>query len=361
MLILLSSGARRRYRDDVVRALAHPAGTELRFRYDSKYVEPSVLGLVRAKTLVTQTVLICHLAEQPNDKLALVVPCRFATVSRAQLIGTSVILTLSTGAYVHQLDDGALRNSMTAEELKLLPGQGSADTAPPGRFAFPIEAPLTANAAPTAAEAAAFETTAKALRTAGFGADDTPMPFYAVRDLVEIGDKTGEPARSITVKEGRYPLQSGKRYAVDVYSYAPEGEVKPSDASTLTVEVDDSEVKFSSATAAKLDSRYDLNRFRFSSEPRLLSLPTGLRIALGTPIGTDGKNVETRCDITLELDMAGSGWLAVGRIVLIAIGTATPAIIGAYAAQKGSLGLAAFMILAAIATGIGTVLPAFKK
>jgi hypothetical protein len=129
----------------------------------------------------------------------------------------------------------------------------------------------------------------------------------------------------------------------------------------LTIAADDGEVKFSSETAAKLDSRYDLNRFRFSIEQRLLSLPTGLRIALGVPSVVDGKSVvEQRCDITLELRFAGSKWLATARIVLIAISTATPAVIGAYAAQKGSLGLATIMFVTALATGIGTVF-AFKR
>lgn len=360
MLILLSSSARRRYRDDIVRVLAHPAGTELRFRYGTEYVEPPVLARVRSKTLINEPVLICHLADQPGNKPALLVPCRFATIARAQLVGTSVILTLATGDYVQQLDNGALRKLMTAEELTLLPSLGSDADAPPGKFAFLIQARLIANAAPAAAGATAFETTTKALRDAGFGANDTPTAFFSVRDLIAIGSKIGTPDTSVTIKEGRYRLNSGKRYAIDVYSYAPESEVKLSDASTLMIEAEDSEVKFSSETSAKLDSRYDLNRFRFSTEERLLALPTGLRIALGVPVGADS-NVEQRCDITLELDIAGSRWLAFTRILLIAIGTATPAVIGAYAAQNGSLGLAAVMFATAIAAGIGTVLPAYKK
>ncbi|WP_390548661.1 hypothetical protein [Qipengyuania sp. MTN3-11] len=53
--------------------------------------------------------------------------------------------------------------------------------------------------------------------------------------------------------------------------------------------------------------------------------------------------------------------MTTARIALIAAGTALPAIIGAYAADKGSLGLAFFMFLAAILTGLGTVIPAIKK
>jgi len=356
LLILLSSGARRRYRDDIVRALAHPKGTELRFRYGKAYVADAVLADRQQGGLAGQEALICHLADQPEGKPALLVPCRFVAVSRTELVGSSLILTLSAGDYVQQLDDASLRALMTDDERALLPNQSSDAAAPPGEFAFPVAAPLTAKHAPDAASGSAFEATAKALRAAGFGADDA-MAFYMVRRLVEAGGKPTAAEVAVTTNGGRYALSSGTRYALDVYSYAPEGDIKPSDASTLTIESADSDVKFSSETAAKLDSRYDMNRFRFSTEHRLLALPTGLRLALGVPKTIDGKSVvEERCDITLEVRFAGAKWLTAVRISLIAAGTAGPAIIGAYAAQKGSLGLAVIMITVALATGIGTVL-----
>lgn len=358
MLILLSSGARRRYRDDIIRALAHPVGTQLRFRYGKSYVADELLALQRAKALVGHDALICHLADQKDGKPALLVPCRFVSVDLAELVGSSLILTLRAGAYAQQLDDTGLRALMTPTELELLPTQGQDAKAPQGLFAFPIAAPLTSKYAPDAAGAAAFEASAEALRAAGFGAADTPMAFYMVRALAKDSGKTETP---VAATNGRYELAAGDRYALDVYSYAPDGDITPADASTLTLAADDSEVKFSSETAAKLDSRYDLNRFRFSIDQRLLSLPTGLRIALGVPTLIDGKTViEQRCDITLELRFAGSKWLTAARIGLIATGTATPAVIGAYAAQKGSPGLAAIMFIAALAAGIGTVFP-FKK
>jgi hypothetical protein len=362
LLILLSSGARRRYRDDIVRALAHPSGTELRFRYGEDYVDDSVLVLVKSRKLAPTEALVCYLADRPDGDPALLVPCRFATVTRAQMVGTSVILTLSAGAYVQRLDDASLRARMTDAERVLLPNKGSDAKAPPGKFAFRIAAPLTSNAVSEAAGAVAFEKTAEALRAAGFGAGDAARPFYAVRDLTEVVSNPDAADPVIPPRQGRYALKSGKRYALEVYSYAPDGDTSPSDASTLTVEADDSEVKFSSDTSAKLDSRYDLNRFRFSTEHRLLTLPTGLRVTLGVPTSTEGKTVtEERCDIVLELRFAGSAWLAAGRVALIAIGTAAPAITGAYAAQKGSLGLTAVMLLFALATGIATVIPGLGK
>ena len=58
MLILISSSAQQRYADDIVRALAHPAGTSFQFRYDKKYVD----GLLGQRSLAGEPVLICYLS-----------------------------------------------------------------------------------------------------------------------------------------------------------------------------------------------------------------------------------------------------------------------------------------------------------
>jgi hypothetical protein len=124
LLILLSSGARRRYRDDIIRALAHPPGTQLRFRYGRNYVANVLLSTPGSKALVGQDALICHLADQQDGKPALLVPCRFVSVDQAQMVGSSLILTLRADAYVQRLNNEALRNLMTPDELAILPNQG---------------------------------------------------------------------------------------------------------------------------------------------------------------------------------------------------------------------------------------------
>lgn len=360
MLILLSSGARRRYRDDIVRALAHPSDTHLQFRYGVQYVDPFVLTEARKQALNGRAALICHLADQPDEKPALLVPCRFAKIVRTQLVGSSLVISLAVSDYVQRLDDAGLRQAMTDEEKALLPNQGSDATAPAGRFLFNIAAPLTAKAAPKGAEMAGFEATTEALRDAGFGSTDAPMAFYAIRDLTEIG--SGGPEPVIVPKNGVYSLQSGTRYALTIYSFSPEGDNNPSDASTLLIEADEGEVKFSSETAVKLDSRYDLNRFRFSIEPRTSSLPTGLRVSLGVPTPVDGKTVqEERCDVTLEARFLSSNWLTAGRVLVIAIGTTGPAVVAAMVRPEWSWELAPVMLIPALFAAWGTVFPNFKK
>jgi len=355
LLVLLSSSARRRYSDDIVRTLAHPAGTELRFRYGEKYLEPDLAARYERARATNLAGLICHLAN-PEDATPLLAPCRFVTVTHIQKVGSSYVFTLRVGEFVKDLDDAKLRGLMTPPELAILPPAKYEAKAPPGRFVFEISDALTPFRAAASEAMTAFEDTTEALRREAKFEDGRPIAFFSVQGL---SPAAGGPP--LEPQGGRYELESGRRYFLDVYSYSPECEDNPSDAMTLSASADDSDLKFSSETVAKLDSRYDLIRFAFSTEQRLFELPAGLRLALGVPQKADDLDLEQRCDIMLDFRFRGSLRLAVARVAMIAIGTATPAVIGAYAAGKGTLGLAAAMFIAALFTGVATVFPALKK
>ena len=351
MLVLLSSSARRRYNDDIVRALAHPAGTEFRFRYGENYLGQDIAARHGRTRAVNLAGLICHLA-RPESATPFLAPCRFVTVTRIQKVGSSYVFTLRVGDFVKDLDDAKLRGLMTADELALLPRANY----PAGRFVFEISDSLTPFRAAASEAMTAFENTTKALRRDAKFEDSKPISFFTVQGL---SPASGAPP--LEPQGGRFELESGRRYFLDIYSYSPEGYDKPSDAITLSASADESGLKFSSETVTKLDSRYDLIRFAFSTEQQLFELPAGLRLALGVPKKADDKDLEQRCDIMLDLRFRGSLRLAVARVAMISIGTATPAVIGAYAAGKGSLGLASVMFIAALFTGVATVFPALKK
>lgn len=201
----------------------------------------------------------------------------------------------------------------------------------------------------------AFDATTKALRENAKFEDGQPIAFFSVQGLSPV---SGGPA--ISPSAGRYELRSGRRYLLEFYSYSPDRDDNFAHTLTLSANSDHSDVKFTSETVARLDSRYDLIRFAFSTEERLFELPAGLQLALGVPSAAR-KDSERRCDIMLELRFRGSLRLAIARIGMIAIGTATPAVIGTYASGKGSLGLAAVMFIAALFTGVATVFPTLRR
>ena len=353
MLLLLSSLARRRYRDDIVRALALPTGAELRFRYGEQYIQSDILQGLIAKGAPPSPGLICHLAEEATS--AILVPCRFVSVQQVRRVGTSYIFDLQAEDFVGSLNDVQLRASMKPPEISRLPVASSGTHVPNGNFVLDVGADLRGHRAPDALGMEAFEKTTQALRAHGFDAED-PTAFYSVRRLAASGAHKPK-----LMSDGTFKLRSGERYLLDVYTYAPESEDKPSDAMGLTIGAEAQDVSFASATNAKLDSRYDLHQFIFSTERRLFALSTGLQLALTVPDKADTKTIEQRCDVVLEVVFRGSVVMAAVRVAMIAMGTAAPAVIGAYAAGKGSLGLAALMLGVALLTGIGTVFPALTK
>lgn len=352
MLVLLSSSARRRYRDDIVRILACPSGTDVRFRYSARYVDGKFASKHIRMDAPKIAGLVCHLAQKP-DADPVLVPCRFVTVTTVEKVGTSFIFTLRVAEFVKNLDDAGLRGLMKQSELELLP-TGSASV--PGSFVFDISDELTRFKAAETEAMEAFETTTKNLQERASFAEQQPIAFFSVLNLLESTGRT-----LLKPQDGRYELKSGHRYFLDVYSYSPEGENSLSEATTLTASADSTELMFSSETVSKLDSRYDLTRYAFSTEQRLFEIPAGLRLALGIPKTPGDTDVEQRCDIMLDLRFRGSFYLAIARIIVIAFGTATPAMIGAYAADKGSFGLTTLMFIAAVFAGAATVFPALKK
>lgn len=70
MLVLLSSNARRRYRDDIVRALAYPEGAEFRFRYAGKYIEPNIIARHDRICALNIPGIVCHLSDKAGASLA---------------------------------------------------------------------------------------------------------------------------------------------------------------------------------------------------------------------------------------------------------------------------------------------------
>jgi hypothetical protein len=67
--ICFSSGAQRQYRDDIIRAMAMPAGCELTFRYRHKYLSRAVQDYLQGgKVSGTDEVLICYLDQSDRSR-----------------------------------------------------------------------------------------------------------------------------------------------------------------------------------------------------------------------------------------------------------------------------------------------------
>src|SRR2546422_500513 len=116
MLVLLSSGATRRYRDDIIRILALPAGTDLQFRYERRYIQKEVLDRIEAGQLKNEPAIVLYLWSDREKLHTECVPCRFVTVVEAEFAGASCIVRLRVGSFVTNLDDAKFRSMLSDEE-----------------------------------------------------------------------------------------------------------------------------------------------------------------------------------------------------------------------------------------------------
>ena len=361
MLILISSSAQQRYADDIIRALAHPAGTTFQFRYDKKYVD----GLLGQRVLDGEPVLICYLSVDAAAKTVRLVPCRFATVAKVEIVGSSWIFTLNAASFVSTLDDAAIRAALQRGEHDRLPAFNAQGEGPSGKFALSVGAEFHRNGqyAPGTKAMAAFEETAIALSADPRFAPGKGLSFFTVFAL-NTSDRWWWNRRKGTTEirpvDGRYPLWLGWRYWLELYSYSPTGSAPLTHHTKIVCETSDPAVHFTASASHTLDSRYDLNRSQFTSTPAQMSVPAGLRISLKIPDQAKPADVVDRCDITLEARFRGAlGW-TVARVGFIAVGAAAPAAIAAVKADQFTWPLFAMMVIGGAIAALGTLFPTLK-
>jgi hypothetical protein len=361
VLILISSGAQPRYADDIVRALAHPAGTSFQFRYGTKYVD----GRLEPSKLADEPALICYLMADASAKTVRLIPCRFATVAKAQIVGSSWIFTLNADSFVAKLDDAAIRAALSQDERDLIPAFNAQGNGPTGKFAFPVIEAFQSDStyAPGPKAIAAFEETASALNGDPRFAPGNGLSFFTVVALCTNDrwwwSRKKEPTEIAPVK-GRYRLWLGWRYWLDLYSYSPAGGAPLVHPTRLACESSDAAVRFTSAASHVLDSRYDLNRSAFTSTAAQMSILTGLHVSLKVPDQAKPAEIADRCDITLEVRFRGALAWTFARVGFIAVGAAAPAAIAAVKADQFTWPLFAMMLVGGAIGAIGTLFPTLK-
>jgi hypothetical protein len=349
MLVLLSSGATPRYRDDIIRILALPAGADLQFRYDRRYIDAALLKKIESGDVRDEEAVALYLWSDKDKLHTELVPCRFVRVVGAEFAGSSCIIRLRAENFVTGLDDSKFRATLKAEESSLLPQWEAKPEVGPvlnGKFFFPIQADLSKCATNNIT---AFEETAKSLARYKDFSDARGTLFFTVRRLTKIerGDRLST-TRGAQPLGGSYELLSGQSYAIEIYSFVPPTiELK---AARLHIDSDVSAVEFPLGHQLDIDSRYDLKRFPFQVQEQIRSISAGLRIYV-----TDPENKDVRSDILVPVRFNGSLLFAIARTALIAIGTSGTGIVAASAAGKLDTNTGVLICAFGLVAAAGTV------
>jgi hypothetical protein len=360
MLLFLSSGARPRYREDIVRTMALPSGGRLQFRYDLSIVDDIILNDAKEGKLVGQRALVCYLWNRTEGAPTEYVPCRFVEIARVEIVGSSLVMVLIVGGYPELSEGVDVLNLFADEDRAKLPRWSREGTAYKlaGLFAIVMKRDPALVSVDTLDS---FEKIVRLLcRYSDFSADSERY-FFAILGVDHlVRDSAGrEGFDAVTISPaGSYSLVSGEEYELKTYVFAPELSPTATIKETaLHVQSENSLIEFPLGKSREIDSEYDIKRFRFHADRSISNMAASLILF----VHEKHEISEGTREIILPVVFAGRWLEGVARASLIAAGSSVPAMISAYAAGKLDFELGLLMFGAALAAGVGTVLLPTRK
>lgn len=349
--ICFSSGAQRRYRDDIVRAMAMPPGCELTFRYRTKYLALAVRERLGSGTLVQGAeILICYLDQSERSKPVDFIPVRFALLREAPEIGDFVVLRMrvSDFAFSQDLDVFAREAHIQSADL---PKWSTSEESKHAVGSFWAEIGEFPKSVVRSRSISQWQRTVGELLARKDFADIGP--FYQVVALREL-----EKQNTVSMSEGEYGLRPATEYELLVDHYLPQ---QPAGNFQLEILPSGSALTWITGTTLQIDSPYDRHWLRFKTLEPMKSERALLSVRKKSP----GEDSTVQFD--LPMSIRGRLGKAVLSGVVIGVLLAAPQIIAACMnpslAAKGLrliLGLAVVILIFNLVVGITAALN-FRK
>lgn len=162
--------------------------------------------------------------------------------------------------------------------------------------------------------------------------------------------KSDQPDDPLMLKKGRYQILPNTEYEISIYHFHP-GRIP--DIKWLKLSVSEEGIAFTSNPVLIMDSPYDLKSIRFIASGGVRDKKAHLtfRIVSDTPSNEYGQ-----LEFDLPLLLRSNTFRNTIQVLVIGAGVSTPAIIGMYVADKGSIVVAFIMFLAGCVAGIASLL-----
>jgi hypothetical protein len=306
MLLCLSSGHSRRYREDVLRSAGLPSGAIIQFRYDDKHLGPGVKTMINTGTIAGNHVLIAYSDQAERDRDPELVPCRYATILSLERAGTTVSLKL-------RLQDHAYAENISAFNIELR--QLSAGLTPHRVGAEKISGCYFTelNVEPRAiSRTLDSENWQKLVDQLASRSDFQNYETFLLLQSIRMVSGKQAPVES----GWHIQLKPASRYVLKMYQYHP---TKIPVATQIEVMSTTTRIRFASYSTFMLDSRYDHKELVFESTAGLDAEQSLIRIVQ--------KNVRNE-ELTVSYDIPlaiSNGWgRAVGYALLVALLLAAP-------------------------------------
>lgn len=310
MIICLSSGSSPRYRQDVIRALALPIGSNLQFRYEKRWVSDGLLKKIQDRSIVGQEVIIAYADQSipddggtPKGDIQLV-PVRLAKVTYAAVLGRTTLLIFSVGKFVFASDLNAFNDEAMNLTGKSLPKW--VDGKPQGKYCTELSNRPT-NFLEIQDLGQWEQVVAQLANRKDFEQERAFITVLGLMTEDEIREMGAELKHKPWVKE----LQANKNRELLIYHYYPT--TLPTDLQ-ITIHTGP-ELKSQSSPTCTLDSRYDLKRFHLESgDPPFGSQGSWINIIL------EGQDKTNRLEMEISVKVKGNQLRRIGIAFAIAIG-----------------------------------------
>jgi hypothetical protein len=250
MFLLLSSAAQPRYREDILRCLAAPLGATIQFRYRKQWIECQ-----SPESLIGKEGLVCFADDSRTEQL-LLNPVRQVTIEHVSVHGTTASLILKMGDFAYaKTEDFSVQISNIAGAYHPRKENGASH----GKWIFSVdETKLTGiirNKSLTTWQNIVEELANKP--------QFKNEPFYWTVVGIEPIAKPGIDYSECLAWSDRLPRNSLQNLLI--YHYFPANKPSESKVPVLTLSSGGC-IHAISSTEVRIDSPYDLRRWRFQAQ-----------------------------------------------------------------------------------------------
>jgi hypothetical protein len=328
MLLCLSSGSSRRYREDILRAAGLPFGSLLRFRYDQKYLGQNLISDIATSKLIGSRALVVYSDQAAKDKQPTFLPCRYAKVQAAEQVGTTISIDLKLEDFAFAKDVDSFKNEIDGLSASQTPKR-KLDGSIEGLYCVALNAEPKAVTESSDEEKWEFFISQIAARS-DFAGNDA---FVLIRGIYSVDGSLVKPDNS-----GEYRLRGSSMYTLRFYQYHPS---RTPAGDHIKVTASSERIAFISNPVLTLDSRYDHKDLRFEISPGLDRSHSFIQVALEKKNDPDAEIV-----FDLTYDVPFPFWRTLGMIALTASLLAAPTL--AAAAVNAALSHRRFLFVALV-------------
>lgn len=312
MYICLSSGASARYRQDVLRAIAMPEGSRLQFRYDLKWIAHPIQCQLSAGDVSGTPCLIAYIDQHDKAKTPELVPCRFATLLKAEPHGTTASLIFALKEFVYAADLAAFNAEIRAATAGMLPNWQPNGTI---QGAYWLQVEHEPNTIVKSLNLAEWEKVVTQLAArADFAGESF---FYTIHGMYLVPVRT-----PVSQKDGVYHLAADKEYELRIYHFHP---TSTPGGTRLSFASSSSQLTFTTNPRLIADSRYDLKRVRLKTLK-----PATAESVLLTIERSDSQQAPFNFEFDLSALISGLFWRTLVYGIALGLLLAGPNILAAF-------------------------------